>query len=654
MKNRKKAISIIFTLLICAMLYSCASIGNPSGGPRDEEPPRYARSNPPLGATNVNRQRIEIEFDELVNVKDAFTKVVVSPTSKTTPKVSSQGRRVIVQFEDTLQANTTYTIDFGNAIEDNNESNKINSYAFWFSTGEEIDTLQISGMVLAARNLEPQQGMLVGVHSNPEDSAFKKIRLERVAKTDDRGRFTIRNLKPGNYRVYALADVNNDYTWDNPAEDIAFIDMTVSPYSEQTTVTDTIYDVVNSRIDTIVNRVRTRFLPNDILLSSFNIDKKVQYLVKNERVDSTRLSLIFNAKSDTLPTLHLASLPDAENWYRLEHSRYNDTLTYWLRPNLVPQDTLLISATYQRADSAQNIVWGTDTIKFITKKIKEKKDKKKKSKNDSVKAPEIRYLALSQPTSMLEYYEPLRLNFDEPIEKINQSAIKLEVKEDTVWKPTATPVKLVSADSLSLLKYKIDYPWEFGGNYKLTVDSAAIVGMYGHFNKSIEHSFQVKKEEEYSNFSFIVEGLPAGMPAFVEILNASDNPVRIAPVADGVAEFLYLAPGTYYARLVEDINGNGEYDTGSYDDQRQPEFVYYYPKKINLKKNWEISQTWNILEVAIDLQKPDTLKKNKPESSKRGKKKNDNTQEEEEEDYFDVEANPFDPNSGRRNSGNRF
>lgn len=654
MKSQNNTLFFILTTVLCILLYSCASIGNPSGGPKDEEPPRYSFSNPPLGATNFNGKRIEIEFNELVNVKDAFSKVVVSPTSKSVPKVSSQGRRVIVQFDDTLQANTTYTIDFANSIEDNNESNKLGNYAFWFSTGETIDTLQISGMVLAARNLEPQQGMLVGVHTNFEDSAFKKNRLERVAKTDDRGRFTIRNLKPGSYRLFALADVNNDYMWDNPAEDIAFMEVSISPYTEQTTATDTIYDMVNSKIDTVVTRARTRFLPNDILLSSFNIEHKTQYLVKNERVDSTKISLIFNAKSDTLPTLELVSQPDNDDWYLLERSRYNDTLTYWLKPDLVVQDTLLVATSYQRADSAQNIVWGTDTLKFIKVKPKAKKEKKsKKEEIDSLKPVEIRHLAISQPSTNIEYFNPLYLTFDEPIKEISQSALKLEIKSDTIWKLADKPYKLEPIDSLSLLKYKLEYPWEFGGEYKLTVDSAAIVGIYNHSNKPIEHSFQVKKEEEYSNFTFIVEGLPKAMPAFVELLNASDNPIRTTKVENGIAEFLYLTPGTYYARLVEDYNDNGEYDTGDYDAQIQPEFVYYYPKKINIKKNWEITQTWNVLEVALDLQKPEVIKKNKPEASKHTKK-NNSEEDEEDDEYFDVNSNPFDPNSNLRNSGNRF
>lgn len=649
MKNLRVSAFGILGVMLCLMAYSCASIGNPSGGPRDEDPPVYVKSNPPIGAVNVSRQKIEIEFNELVNVKDAFSKVVVSPTGKSVPRVSSQGGKVIVEFADSLMPNTTYTIDFANSIEDNNESNKINSYAFWFSTGEEIDTLQISGMVLAAENLEPQQGMIVGIHSNFDDTTFRRVRLERVAKTDDRGRFVIRNLKPGSYRVFALGDLNNDFRWDNPEENIAFFDTIIIPTSEQTVATDTIYDLIEGKVDTIVSRTRTRFLPNNVLLNSFNTGYKSQYLVKDERLDSTRLSIIFNTRTDSLPQLSIVDRPELTDWYRLQRSEDNDSLVYWLNPEQMATDTLMISARYLATDTLQQLSWRTDTLKFLTQRPKVKSKKKKKESEDTVAVPQIRFLDMKvQSGSTQEVYNPIIFNFGEPIDSIFQAGIYLEEKQDTLWIRNDS-IRLEPLDSLNITSYKVAHNWNFGGEYKLTVDSMAITGMYGHFNKPLVHPFKVKAEEDYSNFYFIVEGLPDSVPAFVELLNTSDSPVRRAKVEAGEAAFLYLDPGTYYARLIEDRNGNGRFDVGSYDEWRQPEFVYYYPKKINLKKNWEITQNWNIFEVALDLQKPDAIKKNKPETPKNRSRKQTEQSEEEEDEYFDVNENPFDPNSRRRN-----
>ena len=226
----------------------------------------------------MKKQKVELEFDELVNVKDAFSKVVVSPVSKSVPRVSSQGRKVIVQFTDTLVPNTTYTIDFADAIEDNNENNKLQGFTYSFSTGDVLDTLQISGMVLSADALEPQQGMLVGVYSNLADSAFSTLPFERVTKTDDRGRFSVQGLAPGEYRIFALADVDNDYKRANPEEAMAFYDVTLSPTSERVNAVDTVFNLLTGEVDTVLNRERTRFLPNDILLRSFESDYKSQFL----------------------------------------------------------------------------------------------------------------------------------------------------------------------------------------------------------------------------------------------------------------------------------------------------------------------------------------------------------------------------------------
>lgn len=656
MRNQIDILSFLLLILSVSLIWSCASIGTPTGGPRDEEPPMVVRTNPPFGATGVTRQRIDIVFDEIVNVKDAFSKVSVSPTSKSVPRVSALEKTVSVVFEDSLQAGQTYTIDFADCIEDNNESNKLKNYSFSFSTGENLDSLQISGIVLNARNLEPQQGIVVGVHRNFNDSAFKKIRLERVTKTDDRGRFTLRNLKHKKYRLFALADLNNDYRWDNPAEDIAFFDTLIEPHHEFTSVTDTLWDFKTRTIDTVMTRTRTRFLPNDILLNSFNIDYKAQYLVDNKRIDSTRFSLIFNTIADTLPKVDLLGDNHPEDWYILERSVGNDTLTYWLKTDkLVRTDSLKIAATYLRTDSAQLLSLTTDTLKMITSRPKVKKEKKKKKSddNDTVVAPQIRFLTIKPITGAThEIYNPLIFEFDEPISNIDNRGIRVEQKVDTLWK-ACEHSDLTAVDSLQIRRFKVDCNWEFGQAYRLVADSTAITGIYGHFNKPFTHAFTVKKESDYRSLTFRIADLPDSTAAFVELLNQSDNVINIAHVVDGTAHFQYLPQNTYYARLVEDRNGNGKFDTGSYDSLTQPENVYYYPKSIRLKRS-DISQEWKLNETPLDMQKPEKLKKNKPEQPKNKKRTTTEDVEEtaEGEEFFDVEANPFDPESSKRRNNN--
>jgi hypothetical protein len=610
-----------------------------------------------MASTNVDKDKIEIVFDELVNVKDAFSNVVVSPTASSVPKVSTSGHKVIVSFQDTLEPNTTYTIDFGNSIEDINEGNKINNFAYWFSTGETIDTLQISGMVLDSRTLEPQQSVLVGIHSNPDDTCFIRKRLERVAKTDDKGRFTIRGIKPGNYRVYSLGDINNDFKWDNPEENIAFMDTQVSPWAERGIVTDTIFNLKTGEVDSIKRRERTMFYPNDILLNSFNINYKSQYLVKNERLDSTRISLIFNAPQKHLPNLSVVGAPGLTEWYKLERNANSDSLIYWIKPkSLIQTDTLRISINYERTDTAKNLVWGCDTLRLITARQKTSKQpaSKKKEKKDTISTPEIRMVNIKPLTGATqEVYSPVIIEFDEPIEHFDKSKWHLSELVDSLIIPVKSPPIIEKRDSLSQRHISITYPWQFEKKYKLEADSLAVETLYGLTNKKFEYSFTTRKEEEYTHLKLNISGLEDGIPAFVELLNSSDNPVRTAIVdATGTAVFKYLLPGTYYARIVEDANGNGIYDTGSFEPPIQPEATAYYPKKLSLKAGWDREESWNINEIPLDKQKPYEIKKNKSESDKKRSstnKDNSETDEDEDEDeYFDPTSNPFDPNEKTR------
>ena len=656
--SKRHTIYLLWALILTGVLASCASIGNPSGGPRDEDPPRFVRANPAPGSLNVSRQRIDIEFDELVNVKDAFTKVVVSPVSKSTPRVSSLGRRVTVQFTDSLLPNTTYTIDFADAIEDNNESNKLQGFTYSFSTGDVLDSLQISGMVLSADALEPQQGMLVGVYSNLADSAFSTLPLERVAKTDDRGRFSIQGLAPGEYRLFALADVDNDYKRANPEESMAFYDFILSPTSERINTTDTVLNLITGEVDTVVTRERTRFLPNDILLRSFESDVKSQFLQKYERVDSTRLRFIFNSPSETLPDLQLVEKEGYKDWWVLEKSAKNDTLTYWLAPqSLVATDSLRIAATYLRTDSAQNLTAATDTLRFYTQrpKVAKKKEKKKKEEELADTLPPVippLGFKITSPTTQ-EVNLPLFMEFDTPLSRLDTAAFHLETLVDSVWSPVTEYWRAERVDTLNPRTFKIEYPWEYAAEYKLTVDTLAATGIYGLTTNPVEHKFKTKAEEDYCALSFSITNFTDTVPAFVELVNNSDTPVRREKVENGSVTFKYLAPGKYYARIFEDFNGNGIFDTGDFNQLRQPDLAYYYPKIINLKKNWEKSESWNVFETAIDMMKPEAIKKNKPETDKRSRNKKDNSlgDEDEEDEIFDPTRNPFDPNDkGRRRS----
>ena len=648
--NNSKSLYYIFIIIAAAVMYSCANIGNPSGGPIDKTPPIFMRSNPTPNAVNVKDRKIEIFFDEIVTLKDPSTKIIVSPAQTEMPRMSALGRKVTVELVDSLLPNTTYTIDFSNSIQDNNEGNAIDNFAFAFSTGSVIDSMRVSGYVLDSRTLEPMQSVVVGLQSNLADSAFHKEKLQRVALTNDRGQFTIRNVSPGSYHIFALKDLDRDYKFGNPTEDIAFLDSIIVPSIGSREAADTVYNDLNE-IDTIMRATRPAYFPNDILLSMFNEDRKSQYLANNLRVDSTRISLTFAAASDTLPSLSIVGRNDVpDQWYTLERSQTNDTLTYWIRPpHLVSADTLMVATTYLRTDTASNLSWGTDTLKFTFQRQKAKK-KKKNEETDSLE--QIRFMELHPlANGTQEVYAPLLLQTGTPIERYSREAFHLQRKlqNDTIFYPAEIKSIALRDSTLNRRDLMLKVDWEPGAAYKLAIDSLAMTDIYGLQTKPLKVDFNVRKMEEYGNIVFNIPAVRDS--AIVELLDGTDKVVLHTPVKSHRAELLNLLPGKYYARLFIDRNGNGKYDTGNYDMHLQPEETVYYPGAINLKKNWDVEQTWDIYATPIDKQKPEAIKKNKPERKKWEKVDTEKTEtDEDEENGFSDFSNPNDPNL--RNSNN--
>ncbi|WP_286332377.1 Ig-like domain-containing protein [Duncaniella freteri] len=641
-----KQLRLLLVMVAAAVMVACANMGRPEGGPRDELPPVYVRSNPAMGQLNFNGNKITVDFDENIQLDDAMNKIVVSPAQRNTPAISSNGRRVTIELRDTIMPNTTYTIDFADAVKDLNEGNVLDGFAMDFATGDTIDTLRISGMVFEARTLEPAQGMLVGVYSNTSDTAISTLPFERITKTNQLGQFTLRNLKAGSYRVYALNDINRDYHWDR-SEDVAFYDVTISPTSEPTVVTDTLTRSTGER-DSLVTRNATRFLPDDLLLTWFNEGYTSQYLKDYKRPERNKITFQFGAKSDTLPILRLLNTHRAgdeiSTWSTLDASPTLDTLTYWISDtSLVSLDSITIEATYLRTDTLDNLTWGTDTLKFNMRPEKKKKEKKKKNDEEEDSIPPVPHMELRISSgNSQDLHKGLTLTAGTPIQRFDTTAVKLEIQVDTLWY-NIVPPSFSRPEPLHPMVFTAPYKWEEGSKYRLTIDSAAVVDIYGLDNVQLVHEFTTKKSDDYSAISFNVSGLD-GRKGIVEVLSSSDKPVAAAPVNGSLATIQYLSPGTYYARLFIDANDDGEWTTGSIADSIQPEEVYYYPKKINLKKNWTIEQSWNINELPVDQQKPQEIKKNKPKR-KKGDPDERPTDEEEEDEFFD---DPF-MNSATRN-----
>lgn len=644
----------LFVVAAALLLAACASIGRPEGGPRDMTPPVMVSSTPAPGSVNVSNGRIDIIFDENITLDDPMNKIVVSPPQKKQAQISSNGRRVRITLRDTLRDSTTYTVDLADAVRDLNEGNILDGQAIDFSTGPSIDTLMISGIVVEGRTLEPAQGMIVGVYSTPvADTALTTLPMDRITKTNALGRFTIRNLKPGSYRVFAINDLNHDFHWDR-SEDIAFLDRDISPSTIAIEVTDTFTDAAGN--DSLVTRPATRFLPDDILLTWFNENYKPLYLVKHERPDARRLTLEMSTRSDSLPQLTLLNTVRAgarlDREAVLQSSPGLDSLTYWLRDTtLIGSDTLKIAARYLHTDTLDNITFTTDTLTFALRQPKKKK--KRDEETDSVPKLEFVNIGISsrQPQDL---NMPLLFETSTPTASIDSAGFRIEELVDSVWMPVAAKIPS-PPDSLQPMRLLTEMTWKPKTKYRVTIDSLAVTDIYGNHNRPFVQEVSTHAIEDYAALFFNIGDLGSDS-AIVELLS-SDKPVRLEPVRNGVATFEYVTPGAYYARLFIDRNHNGRWDTGSVADTVQPEDVFYFSKKLNLKKNWDVEQQWNIYETPVDLQKPEDIKKNKPprpkwetEEEREKRKKGNNDDEEEEFDPF--MNDPFAPQSPDRLSNN--
>lgn len=645
MKIKKKY--TILCLLALTLFASCARMGNPDGGWFDETPPKVIGASPADKGVNVKSRNVKINFDEYVKIDNATENVIVSPPQLTTPEIKAAGKSIDVKLLDSLKANTTYTIDFSDAISDNNEGNPLGNYTYSFSTGAEIDTMEVSGYVLSADNLEPVKGILVGLYSNQADSAFQKLPMLRVSRTDSRGHFIIKGVKNGTYRVYALQDVDGNYMFNQKSEKLAFlhnpITTSLKPDVRQDTLwTDSLHIADIKRHDYI------HFLPDNVTLSAFTELQTDRYLLSVTRKEANHFVANFSYGNSELPKIKGLNFNEKNAFIAIPNVK-RDTISYWLRDSaLVNQDTLRMEINYLKTDSLGKLVAQRDTIEVLSKQPFEKRMKaaqkelekwqkaqeKAKKKGDpyqAVKPKESIRLNVNAPTE-LDPDKNIPISVDAPLEKVDTSKIHLYTKIDTLWykaKYSFRPLahrdvngKLVRSDSL---KYGMDYEllgeWRPGQEYSLEMDSTAFVDIYGNVSGKNKHGFKVKSDDEYSTLTISLLGMD-GKHCILQLLDKSDNVMKELSAENGQAEFFYLAVGDYYLRMFVDRNNNGIWDTGDFVTGTQPEEVYYYPGKIECKAKWDVRESWNPTEKPLYLQKPREITKQKADKQKTVKRRN--------------------------------
>lgn len=592
-------LSVLITVCLGLIIYSCANKSQgPTGGPKDETPPKVIKTVPLNAALNFKKKSIQIYFDENISIDNPAENVLISPPQQKQPTVKGNGRIVSVDFEQDLIDSTTYTINFGNSIVDLNEKNAVENYRFSFSTGNEIDTLKISGVVINAEDLNPMSKVLVGIYREQSDSVFYQKPFLRIGKTDEYGRFVIDNVKAGVYKVFALDDTNKDYFF-QPGEGVAFIDSLVTPTFRIEEMKDTVWED-SIHVDSIRTYMGTRFLPDNIVMKFFKENKKRQYFVKSERKTEQTFQLFFNTKQTELPVLKPLNF-DWEGKYMLQKNSTLDSLTYWITDSAVYKiDTLQFTMTYLKTDSIYQLVPQTDTITVFQRKARVNTKAKK-----SDTQPKIEFYKFNHNANgAFEVYNPIYIKFDSPLAEVDLSKIKLSEKIDTIYKDL--PVKWIQSDSTKML-YSIKYKFEPEKSYELKVDSAAFRNIYNLNSDKSSGQFKVKSLDEYSSIKMLLSKFDS-LVVF-QVLDTRDAVLATKPATPKGTQFEYLKPGDFYLRAFIDSNRNGIWDTGDLSKKLQPETVYYYNKKLSLRANWEFEETWELGSVPLLEQKPTELKK---------------------------------------------
>jgi uncharacterized protein (DUF2141 family) len=622
---------LLYALIVVCGFYACASIGTPLGGDEDVTPPRFVKSNPAPNSIRFNQKKIELFFDEYISIEKPSEKVIITPPQQKMPTIKAIGKKIAVALKDSLILDVTYTFDFTNGIVDNNEKNAIEGFSFAFSTGDVVDSLIVSGLLLNAANQEPMPNVMVGLHVNLDDSAFTSLPFLRTTMTNDRGKFFIRNVAPGTYRLFALTDMNRNYRFDPPNETLAFYDSLIVPSFEPAIRMDTLMKD-SLTVDTIKEVHYTRFTPDNIVLQLFKEDFDTQYLSKTERPSNHQLVFHFNSNKALPPAFYLFEDEDEENdenegeeknernkenekiaekWFLEEYSSDKKDITYWITDSLIyKRDTLRLKVDYLADDSLFNLVPHTDTLRFIWKnKETPKKEKKKKGEKEKEIIDFLKIeVSVKNP---MDVFDTLKIVFEEPILAFDSKKIQIQQMVDSLWEDREFPIV---GDTLNPRLFYVENQWPYGQEYRIKVDSAAFSSIYGKWNDSINTKFKFKTEEDYGVLLMLLTGIEVA--GFGELLDNAEKVVRKVTLRENGLDFYDLPPGKYYLRFIEDSNGNGKWDTGSFSEKRQPENVYYYEEPIEIVKWREDEKHWNITDIPVGKQKPLEITKNKPVEKK--------------------------------------
>ena len=600
MKHILFAIGVMLTAFLAQR---CANAVAPTGGPKDETPPKVVATVPENQSVNFIGKKIELTFDEYITLENANQNVMISPPLSEKPDIKLKNKTVIVKFKETLAANTTYTINFGAAIKDLHEGNQFKDYVYSFSTGDHIDTLCIAGTVLNAVDKKPVEDVYVSLYAADRDN-LDSLPMTTVpnylTKTDKEGKFSLNGLADKKYLVFALKDANANLYFDLPNEEVAFLDTLVpasypwtppKPQVLDSTIVDstliindsTLFILADSLViehdsltlipdtlqtlpqDTLPQRVFDQNALNLTLYMFTEVDS-TQVLLEKKLVEEGLLRFVFRHPAKEAVVMTPEMLPDTFNLVTL-HSAEHDTVWWYFTPNM--KDSLWVHVKHDTVinDSSRY------SLKFKDKNARNRKPETLKVSNNLL------------GRDGLIPGQDLILTFSEPV-------VSYQMHDSAVFKCDT----IVYYDTLAFekadeygLQYRLTTPFSADLSYSLEIPDSVFFGIRGRTNEPIKAEFHRMKDDEYGNIYITIKP-PAGMKQVVVQLLNENGKVLEEQVIKGEEEvmFEHLLPAKYKLRALLDADGNGKWSTGNYHYRVQPETVIEYYDTLDLKAGWDI------------------------------------------------------------------
>ncbi len=568
-----KLLTIIMLAAYCLHSSSCANTrGAPTGGPKDTIPPVVLNMEPDSNAINfpVVKGKITITFDEYVQLKDPSKNIILSPPQKKRPKTSIKGKSIVVTFEEPLDSNTTYSLNFGNAIVDNNESNPLPFFTYTFSTGTTIDTMMLSGNVYDYATLLPVEGATVSLYHNAKDSSVFNDLPAAVTKTDKWGYFVVRNIKNVPYRVYTIKDENNNNKYDPGLELVGFLDSLYTPnvIMEKGMPQLGIYDMK----DTLACMSR----PSEIELVMFPEKTTKQYIRDYKRVSERGSYIKFGAPNVQIDSFSIKGIKSSRVLQQLNATK--DSLCFWIKDGSMIDDTLFVGIKYLKSDSLNNLVPTAENLKFILPKALRNKDKsndRSKQDNKEKKRKDLLELSLEATPETLDQ-DGFVLEFPEPLLVAKQDSLRFTMIDPKQQKFNAPYT--FTRDTADLKRYILMPVDEFkkGNEYELFIPQFAFKDIYGNTNDSTKLKVSLPNDEKLSSIAMQLTNVDTKY--IIELVNDTRDKIfrRYTVTKDSTLLFPYLKEGDYSIRITQDLNANGRLDIGDVLAGKLPEKVRLY------------------------------------------------------------------------------